>query len=62
VKELGAGAHSPSRYYPLYGRLALLVILSLAGLPCLHAIRKREVRLGQDAVRAPTLAGSVGPR
>jgi hypothetical protein len=42
VKHLGADAAVPSAYYPLYGALALLVICSLAGLPCLHAIRRRE--------------------
>jgi MFS family permease len=61
VERLGTGARSASRYYPLYGVLALLVILSLAGLPCLHAIRRREVRLGQEALTMPTLAGRVGP-
>src|SRR5207249_11086151 len=42
VKSLGADAHSTRAYYPLYGQLALLLLLSLLGLPCLHAIRKRE--------------------
>jgi MFS family permease len=42
VKQLGANATSPASYYPFYGWLSVLVLLSLAGLPCLHAIRKRE--------------------
>jgi MFS family permease len=42
VKGLGANAHSAHAYYTLYGQLALLLLLSLLGLPCLHAIRKRE--------------------
>jgi len=42
VKSLGTNAHSTHAYYPLYGRLSLLLLLSLLGLPCLHAIRKRE--------------------
>ncbi len=42
VKHLGANAHSPAAYYPLYGTLAILLLVSLLGLPCLHAIRKRE--------------------
>jgi len=42
VKGLGANAHSAGAYYPLYGRLALLLLLSLFGLPCLHAIGRRE--------------------
>lgn len=42
VQKLGSAAESPDGFYPLYGMLALLVLLSLVGLPCLHAIRKRE--------------------
>lgn len=45
VKKLGAEAATPGAYYPLYALLAALVVLSLAGLPCLHAIRKREINL-----------------
>ncbi len=46
VQHLGARAFSPESYLPLYAMLALMVVGSLAGLPCLHAIRKREVRGG----------------
>ena len=42
VKSLGTNAHWTQAYYPLYGRLSLLLLLSLLGLPCLHAIGKRE--------------------
>ncbi len=42
VKRLGPDAALPQSYYPFYFGLAGLVVLSLAGLPCLHAIRKRE--------------------
>jgi MFS family permease len=42
VKRLGPDAALPQGYYGLYGFLALMILLSLAGLPCLHAIRKRE--------------------
>jgi FSR family fosmidomycin resistance protein-like MFS transporter len=42
VKSLGNNAHSPHAYYPLYRQLSLLLLLSLLGLPFLHAIRKRE--------------------
>jgi len=45
VKDLGPAAYSPSGYYVLYGVLALMLVLSLAGLPCLHAIRKREQQI-----------------
>ncbi len=45
VKGLGAAAYSAKAYYPAYGLLALMLVLSLAGLPCLHAIRKREQQI-----------------
>jgi len=34
--------HSPQAFFPLYAVLAALILLSLLGLPCLCAIRKRE--------------------
>jgi hypothetical protein len=42
VKQLGAESASPRAYYPLYYILATMMLLSLGGLPCLHAIRRRE--------------------
>jgi MFS family permease len=42
VNKLGDAANSPSGFYPLYATLAACVLLSLIGLPCLHAIRRRE--------------------
>ena len=42
VENLGPRAHSPAGYFWIYGGVALLILLSLLGLPCLHAIRKRE--------------------
>ena len=42
VQKLGDAAHSPANFYPMYTLLGLFIFLSLAGLPCLHAIRKRE--------------------
>jgi len=42
VKHMGDSAHEPATYFTLYGALAGLLVLSLLGLPCLHAIRKRE--------------------
>ena len=42
VNQMGDAANSPSGFYFLYGALGGLVLLSLLGLPCLHAIRKRE--------------------
>ena len=55
VQQLGPSANLPSGYYGLYSILALLVVCSLMGLPCLHAIRKREhldpASLGGQATR-----------
>jgi MFS family permease len=42
VQKLGSAASVASSYYTLYSLLALLIIGSLAGLPCLRAIRRRE--------------------
>jgi MFS family permease len=42
VKRMGDTAREPAGYFTLYGALAGLILLSLLGLPCLHAIRKRE--------------------
>lgn len=42
VQKLGPNAASPRAYYPLYGSLAFAVMFSMLGLPCLHAIRRRE--------------------
>jgi MFS family permease len=42
VQKLGLAADSPEGFYVTYGGLALLIVCSLAGLPCLHAIRRRE--------------------
>ena len=42
VKRMGDTSHEPASYFTLYGALAALLALSLLGLPCLHAIRKRE--------------------
>ena len=57
VKSLGTSAHSPHVYYPLYGQLSLLLLLSLLGLPFLHAIRKREKPAPEAAPDA--VAGTV---
>jgi len=42
VKQLGDRAAEPEGYFFGYAFLAGLLIVSLFGLPCLHAIRKRE--------------------
>jgi MFS family permease len=42
VRRMGGAAHEPASYFTIYGILAGMILLSLLGLPCLHAIRKRE--------------------
>jgi len=42
VQKLGDAARSPAGFYAIYAGLAALVIISLLGLPCLRAIRRRE--------------------
>ena len=42
VKHLGSTADRPSAYYGVYGLLAGFVLISLLGLVCLHAIRRRD--------------------
>lgn len=60
VKRMGDAAHTVESYYPYYGVMAALALLSLAGLPCLHAIRNREhldhaAPVGDAAVDHPQL-------
>ena len=42
VKQLGDAASEGRDYFGIYGVVGGLGLLALAGLPCLHAIRKRE--------------------
>lgn len=42
VHQLGAAAESAASFYPAYAFLGCLVFLSVLGLPCLKAIRRRE--------------------
>jgi FSR family fosmidomycin resistance protein-like MFS transporter len=42
VQHLGPSANIAQGYYWTYGLLAGFILLSLLGLPCLHAIRRRE--------------------
>lgn len=60
VKKLGADVSAPASYYSLYYFLASMILVSLAGLPCLHAIRRREALqahvspgMPDSALRAP---------
>lgn len=42
VKSMGDAASTPAAYQPLYAAMAALIVVSLTGLLCLHALRKRE--------------------
>lgn len=42
VRRMGDAAHEPQSYFVVYAVLGGLVVLSLLGLPCLKAVRKRE--------------------
>jgi FSR family fosmidomycin resistance protein-like MFS transporter len=57
VKRLGDAAFRVDSYFPLYAALAGLGLIALLGLPCLHAIRKRETVEGMpepdSAFRTP---------
>ncbi|HYE32918.1 MAG TPA: MFS transporter [Methylomirabilota bacterium] len=43
VKAMGAAANSPAAFYPLYSLIAILMLLSLSGLPLLRALRKHHL-------------------
>ena len=59
VKNLGAAGNEPAGYYRIYLGLAGLVLLSLLGLPCLHAIRKREDELEHPIAVSPQPVGKI---
>ena len=42
VQSFGARGRDVGTYYPVYAWLAVFLLISLAGLPCLRAIRQRE--------------------
>jgi FSR family fosmidomycin resistance protein-like MFS transporter len=47
VEHLGPRANVTSAYYPIYGTLAVFILLSLLGLPLMHRLRKEEMALGK---------------
>lgn len=49
VRRMGDAASAPASYTALYTLLAGLMLAALLGLPCLHAIRKREHLDDKDA-------------
>jgi MFS family permease len=49
VKHLGPSGTEPKSYYAIYAGLALLIGLSLLGLPCLKALKRKEAASGELA-------------
>ena len=49
VDKMGANATRTEHYFPIYAGLAGLIILSTLGIPCFHAIRRREDLQGSFA-------------
>jgi MFS family permease len=45
VKQMGPAAYKPNGYYGIYAIIGVMLLCSLLGLPCLHAIRKREEKV-----------------
>lgn len=55
VTRLGDAAHVTTHYITIYNTLAFFVIVSLLGLACLHALRKKEQAQGEPMGAAPVL-------
>ena len=55
VKHLGEAAHSVSAYFPVYTGVALLILVSLTGLLCLHAIQRREGPVAPKAIETDSM-------
>jgi MFS family permease len=55
VESFGARAYEVAAYYSLYNWLAIFLLLSLLGLPCLRAIKKREEAAAAIMPRASRL-------
>jgi MFS family permease len=61
VEAFGPRATQPAAYFALYGVLAGCLVLSLLGLPCLQAVRRREhaeasASPGASPIRVPQSA------
>ena len=55
VRQLGAAAHSVNAYFPIYAGVAVLVLASLTGLWCLHAIQRREGTVAPQAAERDSM-------
>jgi MFS family permease len=47
VEHLGPRANITSAYYPIYGMLAVFILLSLLGLPLMNRLRNEDMALGK---------------
>lgn len=52
VKHMEGAAHAVRNYFGIYAELGILGFLALAGIPCLHAIQRRE-QLKENAAEMP---------
>ncbi len=57
VRRMGAAAAEPASYFGLYAGIGGLVLVSLAALPCLHALRQRGFPGRRYAGTGPAAAG-----
>jgi MFS family permease len=64
VEGFGPRASQPETYYPLYAGLALILVLSLAGLPCLERVQRLEHAPTDttEPARANPADSSLAPR
>jgi MFS transporter, FSR family, fosmidomycin resistance protein len=53
VESFGARGKEVAAYYSLYNWLAVILLFSLVGLPCLRGLRKREETVPHSAFRTP---------
>ena len=51
VEQIGPAASAPQGFYPIYFVLGLLIVASIAGLPALNGIGKREQLVSETVGR-----------
>ena len=56
VESLGPGADQVSNYYSIYTILAVMLLLSLGGLACLHGIRRRDHDVYEKPIKVEVTA------
>ena len=60
VEDFGERASQPQSYFVVYGVLAVLLVLSLVGLPALEAVRRREHHV-EPGISKPASAAPSAP-